>query len=74
MTEEARDPQLEETLERALKLRITMREIAEHTGEHEAQIWRWRTGRTKTNWERRERFLAVVEELIAKRKNEYDNV
>lgn len=68
------DTELEAVLDRASKLRITMREIAEYTGETETQIWRWKTLKVKTNWERRQKFIQGVEELIEAKKDEYRTV
>lgn len=66
------DPELEKTVQEALALRLTMREIAEAAGLSEVVLWRWRT-RVRPAWDRREQGLAGIRNLIEETRDEYIN-
>jgi len=67
------DPELEALLERALALRITLREVCEAGGLQEVQLWRWRHTQHAT-WKRRQEFMRKVEKLIEQKREEYRDV
>jgi len=67
---EAVDDELEAAIQRAMKLRIKMREIQDATGIDETVLWRWRNG-TKPNWERRQHVLDTIDAMIKQAKDDY---
>lgn len=59
----SQDKELETTIQRALDLRITIREICEHTGVNHVTLWRWRR-EVSPRFNERQAFLEKLETLI----------
>lgn len=65
--------ELEDLIQRALKLRLTLRDIANACGCPETALWRWRNG-AKPNYERYRAVLAAIDKLIDDTKAYYESV
>ena len=71
--DDTKDEELENLIERALGLRLTMNEIAQAADATHVAIWRWRNG-SMPNWRRRQRAIEGIEALIERQKKSYGKV
>ena len=68
-----RDKELEDTIQRALSLRITLREISDYTGVNHVTLWRWRH-EVSPRFMDRQMFLDGLNHLIDQQQAYYAGV
>lgn len=66
----AHDKELEVVVQRALRLRITIRELCEYTGVDSVKLWHWRYNRS-AKFDERQAFLDAADQLCHERLQEY---
>lgn len=65
------DPELTELLERATKLRVTIRELGRECGEEDVTLWRWQF-MSQAPWKRREAFFEKANAYLDAQKKLYE--
>lgn len=67
------DQELQAVFQRAKKLRVSKRELAEQCGETSVNLWRWEH-QNAPQWDRRDRFLKRATEFLDACQREYSKL